>query len=238
MPNVIKVFLRRACHNDLATKANLFHRKITQDPIWPNCGVEYESTRHVLWSCPATQIVWSMCGSKIQKRSIMHEDFVVIVDELYCYLDKEEMEIMAVVAQSIWLRRNALVHGKKVSPSNVVVKNAIDSLEAYRTANSQIKGVIERDNTKVLCWEAPKEDFVKVNWDATVDEHRRKMGIGVIVRDSMGEVLVTLSALKDYIIDPNIAVAMAALRAVLYCGELGFLRVILEVDALQVVQAL
>ena len=54
-------------------------------------------------------------------------------------------------------------HGKKVSPSNVVIKNAIDSLEAYRTANSQIKGVIERDNIKVLRWEAPKDDFIKVN---------------------------------------------------------------------------
>ncbi|XP_059436480.1 uncharacterized protein LOC132169465 [Corylus avellana] len=158
----------------------------------------------------------------------MHEDFVIIVEELCCYLDKEEMEIKVVVARSIWLRRNALVHGEKVSPSNVVVKNAIDSLEAYRTANSQIKGVIERDNTKVLHWKAPKDDFVKVNWDAAVDKHKRKMGIGVIVRDSMGEVLTTLSAPKDYINEPDIAEVMAALRIVLFCGELGFLRVILE----------
>jgi hypothetical protein len=122
-----------------------------------------------------------MCGNKIQKRSIVHEDFVIIVEELCRYLDKEEMEIMAVVSRSIWPRRNALVHGKNVSPSNVVVKNAIDSLEAYRKANSQIKGVIERDNTKVLCWEAPNDDFVKVNWDVVVDKHRRKMGIGIIV---------------------------------------------------------
>jgi hypothetical protein len=54
-----------------------------------------------LWSCLTAQILWSMCGSKIQKRSIMHEDFVIIVEELSCYLDKEEMEIMVVISRSI-----------------------------------------------------------------------------------------------------------------------------------------
>ncbi|XP_059446463.1 uncharacterized protein LOC132178010 [Corylus avellana] len=233
-PNIVKVSLWKACHNALATKANLFRRKINEDPLCPNCGVESKTIGHVLWDCPTVQIVWSMCG-KIQKRRIMHDNFVIIVEELCHYLDKEEMEVMVVVARSIWLRRNALVHGKKVSPSNVVVKNAIESFEAYHIANSKIKGVIKRDNTKVFCWEAPKDDFVKVNWDAAVDKHRRKMGIGVIIRDSMGEVLTTLSAPKDYIIEPDIAEALVVLRAVLFCGELGFHWVILEGDALQVV---
>jgi hypothetical protein len=79
------------------------------------------------------------------------------------------------------LPKNPLVLGKNVSPINVVVMNATHSLEAYKIANSQIKGVVVRENTKVLRWEAPKDDFVKVNWDAAMDKHKRKMGIGVIV---------------------------------------------------------
>jgi hypothetical protein len=32
---------------------------------------------------------------------------------------------------------------------------------------------------------------VKVNWDATMDKNSMKIGMGVIVRDGMGEVLVS-----------------------------------------------
>lgn len=35
---------------------------------------------------------------------------------------------------------------------------------------------------------------MKVNWDAIVDKNKRKMDIGVIVRDHVGEVLATLMA--------------------------------------------
>ena len=68
-----------------------------------------------------------------------------------------------------------------------------------------------------------------------MDKNTQKMGIGAIVRDSMGDVLATLLAPKDYIIKLDIAKAMEALRVVQFCGEVGFYRVVLEGDALQVV---
>lgn len=67
-----------------------------------------------------------------------------------------------------------------------------------------------------------------------INIYRRKTSICVIVRNSMGEVLATLSTPKDYIIEPDIAEAIAALRATQFCHELGFYKVILEGDALQV----
>jgi hypothetical protein len=85
---------------------------------------------------------------------------------------------------------------------------------------------------------SPPPDFVKVNWDAIVDKMSKKMGIGVIVCDSKGEVMATLSTLKAFIFDPAIAKAIAALRAVTFSRELRFYKAILEGDALQVVQAL
>ncbi|GLT69088.1 hypothetical protein SLA2020_412670 [Shorea laevis] len=84
----------------------------------------------------------------------------------------------------------------------------------------------------------PPLGFVKVNWDAAVDSVNRRMGIGVIIRSSTGEVLATLSALKSYIINPLIAEATAALRAVTFSRDLGFPKVMLEGDALVIVQAL
>lgn len=69
-----------------------------------------------------------------------------------------------------------------------------------------------------------------VNWDASVDKKNRRMGIGVIVCDCKGEVLATLSAPKEGIID--LVIAQATVQ------ELGLFNVILEGDSLQVVQVL
>jgi hypothetical protein len=55
-----------------------------------------------------------------------------------------------------------------------------------------------------------------VNWDAAIDKKNSKMSIGVIVRDLMGEVLATLSAPKDNIIDLTIVESLAALRATIF----------------------
>jgi hypothetical protein len=75
-------------------------------------------------------------------------------------------------------------------------------------------GSIERVIIEGVQWEATKNGFIKINWDATVDKGRRKMGIGVVVRDGKGEVFVTLVAPKDYIVKTDIAEVAAALRAI------------------------
>jgi ribonuclease HI len=80
--------------------------------------------------------------------------------------------------------------------------------------------------------------FVKINWDAAVDSVNRRMGIGVVIRDSNGEVVATVSSPRNHITAPDIAEAVAALRAVTFCREVGFSKVVLEGDALQVVHAL
>jgi hypothetical protein len=53
-----------------------------------------------------------------------------------------------------------------------------------------------------------------------VDKENSKMGVGVVVQDSMGEVLASFSTPKDHIIAPDIAEAMAALCAAVYRREL------------------
>jgi hypothetical protein len=58
VPNSVKMFLWRACKNILPTKENLFKRKVLKDAICMFCSQEVESTRHVLWDCPAAMDVW------------------------------------------------------------------------------------------------------------------------------------------------------------------------------------
>jgi hypothetical protein len=67
VPHVVKGFLWSVCQNSLATKANLFSRKIMEGPLCPLCEVEAETKRDILWGRPAARVIWSMCDTKIQK---------------------------------------------------------------------------------------------------------------------------------------------------------------------------
>jgi hypothetical protein len=75
-----------------------------------------------------------------------------------------------------------------------MVGSVAKSLKAYQVANARKEGVATKINSNDLRWEAPKNDFVKVNWDVAMDKNNIKMGMSVIVKNGMREVLVTLSS--------------------------------------------
>jgi len=105
-----------------------------------------------------------------------------------------------------------MVYRRLVSPLSTVVSKAFESLEAFRSANARKYSDKESAITRNISWQAPMNGFFKVNWDAAVDEDNKNMSNGVIVKDSIGEVLATLLVPKDYITEPNNAEATAVLR--------------------------
>lgn len=87
-------------------------------------------------------------------------------------------------------------------------------------------------------WKLPPEGVVKTNWDDALDISNKRMGVGVVVRDASGAILASMVTTIPFIRDPTVAEAMAAWKAVVFCSELGFQRVIFEGDALEIVNAL
>jgi ribonuclease HI len=64
------------------------------------------------------------------------------------------------------------------------------------------------------------------------------MGMGVVVRNNDGMVLVALAEVTPHITDLTTAEAVAARRVVTLCRGLGFLQVVFEGDSSLVVSAL
>jgi hypothetical protein len=89
--------------------------------------------------------------------------------------------------------------------------------------------------TKNLKWQPPLEGTIKVNWDASINGKKSCIGLGMVAQDCKGDVLAAKCVRKNIFVDPKTAEAMAALWAVLFCKECGFLDVIFEGDASQVV---
>lgn len=64
VPQKIKNFLWRACHNSIAVKYNLWRKRISPSGRCPLCNADQETVEHMLLVCPWTRAVWF--GSSLQ----------------------------------------------------------------------------------------------------------------------------------------------------------------------------
>lgn len=237
---VVKLFLWKACRDVLATKVNLHKRSLVADPLCPICGLEDESVGHILWECGSAKDVWLESSKRIQKSSCTEKDFINTFITLTEKLEPTEVQLFTIIARNLWLRRNKYVFGGPLTPPAVVYRQSLEQLEAFE--KSEVDRYPDRRSTALrqpeAKWQKPLEGTLKVNWDAAVDVVRKRMGMGVVVRDHGGELLATQCATKDFITDPRTAEAYAAWRAVELSSQLGLQRIVLEGDALEIVNVL
>ena len=82
VPNTEKQFIWRACNDILPIRENLHRRKIIRDPMCPICGLEVETTLHILWECPSTTDVWGVSSKRFQKSCFTEQSFFRIFEEI------------------------------------------------------------------------------------------------------------------------------------------------------------
>lgn len=149
------------------------------------------------------------------------------------------MELLAVIARKLWLRRNSLVFERIFRHPNEVLEEAIVALEDFRRCNDlenqKVMLPVVVNNPRLDRWSLPSFGDFKVNWDASINSKDKCIGIGIVVRDSLGEVVGARCIMQETEMDPKSAESMAALKAVLFCKEVGFSQVIFEGDASQVI---
>jgi hypothetical protein len=59
-------------------------------------------------------------------------------------------------------------------------------------------------------WKKPPLDFVKLNWDASLDTNSKRMGVGDLIRDRVGNVLAAISSSIPLVQDPEVAETVVA----------------------------
>jgi hypothetical protein len=73
------------------------------------CCREVETTTHILWEYLFANSVWALSSGKIQKCKVSSLNIILLARSLKSSLSKEELEMWATTAWSIWNARNKFI---------------------------------------------------------------------------------------------------------------------------------
>ena len=150
----------------------------------------------------------------------------------------KSLELLAYTAWTIWNQRNKVRLHLQACPLHHVAEQTVELLAQYR-ANTEASGTQVRSNRNGgNRWRAPQAGLMKVNFDGVVFDDANKSGVGVVIKDSYGVVLASCSEKIFQVYKAEVTEALATLKALSFAHELGFQNVILEGDALGLIQAL
>ncbi|KAI5337104.1 hypothetical protein L3X38_016373 [Prunus dulcis] len=97
----------------------------------------------------------------------------------------------------IWKTRcKAIMEGYRIDPCKVVETAGKAKVEFQKVWQGNANSVTSRSPLigEVCSWEPPPMGFVKVNIDGSWQSNGRKAGVGVVIRNSVGEFLGGLAA--------------------------------------------
>ncbi|XVF01504.1 hypothetical protein REPUB_Repub04eG0094400 [Reevesia pubescens] len=143
-----------------------------------------------------------------------------------------------IASKSVWGARNGEVKEQiKQSIDNVVLFAAkyVDECESLQAVD--IADTVRRA-TRDDVWNPPQSSFIKINFDGAIDKAIGHGGIGAIIRDTDGFMLAACSLFQPGISDPSIIEAVVAIYEIKFARSLGFQSVLLEGDALNVINLL
>ncbi|KAJ0052838.1 hypothetical protein Pint_03233 [Pistacia integerrima] len=111
----------------------------------------------------------------------------------------------------------------------------LNSLHQSRTSPNAHAQILDPSSPR---WQPPPEGIYKINWDASVRKEDRTIGVGITIRDWQGRFMATMRMKKPMFPDAYLADFFAVHQAVILAADIGINQIILEGDALQVVNDL
>nr|POF06673.1 hypothetical protein CFP56_29261 [Quercus suber] len=192
-----------------------------------------ETVLHALWECDYVQACWGREFIKVRQAQLHLGSFADLVSAVRHY--EEDVELFTVSAWLVWCRRNKCHFKEQSLPPEKILDAAASVL---REVQDRAVTRTARPQPQPQRWSPPDYGIYKANYDGAYFEEEEAAGIGVVVRNEMGQVMASLA---EKIIMPSsveILEAIAARRAMIFMEELGLRRAIFEGDSETVVKAL
>lgn len=136
----------------------------------------------------------------------------------------------------IWKNRNAQIFNNHAEDFRFVITEAVKHQENFSHANSLESPALQQ-YLHTSTWSPPPFTFLKLNFDAAVDEVKNRGAYAVVVRDHLGHLIKWRCRQWNSFSDPLILEGLACREALLLARNLNISRVIVEGDSAIVIKA-
>ncbi|XP_060969468.1 uncharacterized protein LOC133036755 [Cannabis sativa] len=239
VPSKVHHFLWKACSGCLPTKVQLHSKHVNVDLLCPLCNMHVETIVHVLVDCSFSRSCWALSSINQSANGTNAEFCDWFFDILAAGSETVACEA-AMLCWSIWNTRNEVQWQSKNRTVLEVVKSAKHVLGQWKITKFEAPtamfatGGISNSNS----WRKPNVFTVKVNVDGATFETQHKFGFGCVARDSHGRLLEAISGSRWGCVSAEIAEVIGIKEALSWIKRKGWDAVVLESDALVVVQAI
>lgn len=245
IPNKVRHFIWKCMHNAIAVMDNLNRKGIDINPLCPRCHKERETVEHIFFRCKETKVVWQLSpiifGSVGEWKNMTFHQWWSSCSLGQCDNEngREVLALAAFVCWFLWKGRNRLRFEQLVWSPTAIMDNALDAWREFIGIQTLDKAMVKppplRDKQT---WTKPPSGVIKINVDAALDHKSNICGMGLVARNAEG--LVVGAAMESFSgsYPARIVKAMGFRLALQMAIDWNFSQVMVEGDALQVIQAL
>ena len=213
---------------------NLSHRGIHCSSFCPICDKALESTAHALLLCDHAKLTWAKWHNCPVDVTSSPRDLVDVALKFIVKGSPHDLELFFAVAWSIWWNRNQAIHEDSGSTPSQVWDMANRILYKYKDACS-LPALSSAPS--LTTWQAPPLGFTKINIDGAALDGSPSCTF-VATRDCRGCLIAASSKVLPSTFSAEVTEALALQDGVLLALELGISHVIVESDALSIIQAI
>ena len=154
-------------------------------------------------------------------------------------VSRDDLRVFATLAWAAWMCRNKALFEHTVPSPVHIAAGFCKLVEETRLASKRTRIVQppQFSPPSVASWARPNAGWVKVNVDAHVGANRM-VGLGVVVRDWQGDLLVAATTRLNVAWEASLAEAAAARFGMMIARRFGYRKVCPEGDAIYVVSAI
>jgi ribonuclease HI len=180
------------------------------------------------------EYVWSQLGMSHEKEILMVLSSAREVVEAVMEMKEDKRLKCCLILWLCWSERNRVREGENCRGSAWLVHSVMVRLADH---SKQEEGGAMRPCLTVRKWEKPASDYVKVNSDAAFDMETWNGGWGCVLRDSDGDVIEARRGRIEALLNPLQGEMIACIHGVQAAIDAGVGHVVIESDAVAVVQA-
>ncbi|KAL5857047.1 hypothetical protein ACOSQ3_004505 [Xanthoceras sorbifolium] len=186
----------------------------------PLCHRCPESLMHALWGCHLLKPVRKGCRDAKLLPAHQVVSPAEFLHSCFFQLQQDEFELLVIVLWRCWFRRNKAINNNVLLPLADFLPPSC-SLQALRSPP--------------VLWSKPLMGYYKLNIDASVSASLGVVGLGALIRDADGEVVLSGSKNLSFSTPIDMAEALAIQFGLELALDIGVRPILVEFDCLSVV---